>query len=73
MIGGPLTEPFLTRRAGLRVGAGPRTGAVTLIQRFGSALCLLDLRVTVRTTGCVQQRPRLTSPAGTSSPFNARW
>ena len=31
---------FLTRRAGLRVGAGARTGAVTLIQRFGSALNL---------------------------------
>ena len=29
---------FLIRRAGLRVGA--RTGAVTLIQRFGSALNL---------------------------------
>ena len=29
---------FLIRRAGLRVGAGARTGAVTLIQRFGSAL-----------------------------------
>ena len=28
---------FLIRRAGLRVGAGARTGAVTLIQRFGSA------------------------------------
>ena len=33
---------FLIRRAGLRVGAGARTGAVTLIQRFGSALnCFL--------------------------------
>ena len=31
---------FLTRRAGLRVGTGARTGAVTLIQRFGSALNL---------------------------------
>ena len=31
---------FLIRRAGLRVGAGARTGAVTLIQRFGSALNL---------------------------------
>ena len=31
---------FLTRRAGLRVGAGARTGVVTLIQRFGSALNL---------------------------------
>ena len=31
---------FLVRRAGLRVGAGARTGAVTLIQRFGSALNL---------------------------------
>ena len=30
----------LVRRAGLRVGAGARTGAVTLIQRFGSALNL---------------------------------
>ena len=29
---------FLIRRAGLRVGAGARTGAVTLIQRFASAL-----------------------------------
>ena len=29
---------FLIRRAGLRVGAGARTGAVTLIQQFGSAL-----------------------------------
>ena len=27
---------FLIRRAGLHVGAGARTGAVTLIQRFGS-------------------------------------
>ena len=26
---------FLIRSAGLRVGAGARTGAVTLIQRFG--------------------------------------
>ena len=33
---------FLIRRAGLRVGADARTGAVTLIQRFGSALnCFL--------------------------------
>ena len=33
---------FLMRRAGLRVGAGARTSAVTLIQRFGSALnCFL--------------------------------
>ena len=31
---------FLIRRAGLRVGASARTGAVTLIQRFGSALNL---------------------------------
>ena len=31
---------FLVRGAGLRVGAGARTGAVTLIQRFGSALNL---------------------------------
>ena len=31
---------FLVRRAGLRSGAGARTGAVTLIQRFGSALNL---------------------------------
>ena len=31
---------FLIRRAGLRVGAGARTGAVTLIQRFGSTLNL---------------------------------
>ena len=31
---------FLIRRAGLRVGAGACTGAVTLIQRFGSALNL---------------------------------
>ena len=31
---------FLIRRAGLRVGAGARTGVVTLIQRFGSALNL---------------------------------
>jgi len=31
---------FLVRRAGLRVGADARTGAVTLIQRFGSALNL---------------------------------
>ena len=31
---------FLIRRAGLGVGAGARTGAVTLIQRFGSALNL---------------------------------
>ena len=31
---------FLVRRAGLRVHAGARTGAVTLIQRFGSALNL---------------------------------
>ena len=31
---------FLIRRAGLRVGAGARTGAVTLIQRFSSALNL---------------------------------
>ena len=31
---------FLVRRAGLRVGAGARTGVVTLIQRFGSALNL---------------------------------
>ena len=31
---------FLIRRAGLRVGAGARTGAVTLIQRIGSALNL---------------------------------
>ena len=31
---------FLVRRAGLRAGAGARTGAVTLIQRFGSALNL---------------------------------
>ena len=31
---------FLIRRAGLRVGAGARIGAVTLIQRFGSALNL---------------------------------
>ena len=31
---------FLIHRAGLRVGAGARTGAVTLIQRFGSALNL---------------------------------
>ena len=31
---------FLIRRTGLRVGAGARTGAVTLIQRVGSALNL---------------------------------
>ena len=31
---------FLVRRAGLRVGADARTGAVTLTQRFGSALNL---------------------------------
>ena len=31
---------LLVRRAGLRSGAGARTGAVTLIQRFGSALNL---------------------------------
>ena len=31
---------FLVRRAGLRSGAGARTGAVTLIQRFASALNL---------------------------------
>ena len=31
---------FLVRRAGLRSGVGARTGAVTLIQRFGSALNL---------------------------------
>ena len=31
---------FLVRHAGLRVGAGARTGAITLIQRFGSALSL---------------------------------
>ena len=31
---------FLIRRAGLRVGSGARSGAVTLIQRFGSALNL---------------------------------
>ena len=31
---------FLVRGAGLRVGAGARTGAVTLIQRFGSTLNL---------------------------------
>ena len=31
---------FLIRRAGLCVGAGARTGAVTFIQRFGSALSL---------------------------------
>ena len=31
---------FLIRRAGLRVGTGARTGAITLIQRFGSALNL---------------------------------
>ena len=31
---------FLIHRAGLRVGAGARTGAVTLIQRFASALNL---------------------------------
>ena len=34
------TSTFLIRRAGLRSGAGARTGAVTLIQRFGSALNL---------------------------------
>ena len=31
---------FLIRRSGLRVGAGAHTGAVTLVQRFGSALNL---------------------------------
>ena len=31
---------FLVRRTGLRVGTGVRTGAVTVIQRFGSALDL---------------------------------
>ena len=31
---------FLIHHAGLRVSAGARTGAVTLIQRFGSALNL---------------------------------
>ena len=31
---------FLTRHAGLRAGSGARTGAATLIQRFGSALNL---------------------------------
>ena len=40
-----VTQPFSRRhirRAGLRVGAGARTGAVTFIQRFGSALnCFL--------------------------------
>ena len=37
----PLSRRHI-RRAGLRVGAGARTGAVTLIQRFGSALnCFL--------------------------------
>ena len=36
----PAISTFLVRRAGLRSGAGARTGAVTLIQRFGSALNL---------------------------------
>lgn len=31
---------FLVRRAGFTVASGARTGAVTLIQRFGSALNL---------------------------------
>ena len=31
-------SPFLIHHAGLRVSAGARTGAVTLIQRFCSAL-----------------------------------
>ena len=31
---------FLVRRAGLRSGTGARTGAVTLVQRFGAALNL---------------------------------
>ena len=40
-------SPFLIRRAGLRVGAGARTGAVTLIQRFGSAR---NLNIQLQTT-----------------------
>ena len=40
---------FLIRRAGLRVGASARTGAVTLIQRFVSALNLnFDLHMLFR-------------------------
>ena len=34
----PAISTYLVRRAGLRVGASARTGAITLIQRFGSAL-----------------------------------
>jgi len=34
---------FLVRRSGFAVSSGARTGAVTLIQRFGSALNLREL------------------------------
>ena len=34
----PTISTYLVRRARLRVGASARTGAITLIQRFGSAL-----------------------------------
>ena len=39
-LAGGWVDNFLVRRAGLRSGAGARTGAVTLVQRFGSALNL---------------------------------
>ena len=53
---------FLIRRAGLRVGAGARTGAVTLIQRFGSALNLnvhLHMLFVDGAYTFEQERPRL--------------
>ena len=53
---------FLVRRAGLRVGAGARTGAVTLIERFASALNLnihLHMLFVDGVYTFERQRPRL--------------
>ena len=52
---------FLVRRAGLRSGTGARTGAVTPIQRFGSALNLNIHRPMLFVDGVYtfeQERPR---------------
>ena len=62
---------FLVRRAGLRVGAGARTGAVTLIQRFASALNLnphLHMLFVDGVYTFEQERPRFHRGAAPTQP-----
>ena len=62
---------FLIRRAGLRVSTGARTGAVTLIQRFGSALNLnihLHMLFVDGVYTFEQERPRFHRGAAPTQP-----